>query len=87
MDRGGMILGMYEQEVITTLNQNRGRILINLGAGDGFYSIGGVKSGLFEESIAFEMRSESQSLIIENARLNGVEKNKRTWSSNQKFLD
>jgi hypothetical protein len=74
MDQGGMILGIYEQEVITILNQNKGRILINLGAGDGFYAIGGVKSGLFEESIAFEMDPESQSLIVENANLNGIEK-------------
>jgi len=74
MDRGGMILGIYEHEVIKALSHNKGRILINLGAGDGFYAIGGVKSGLFEESMAFEMNPESQSLIAENARLNGVEK-------------
>lgn len=74
MDQGGMILGIYEQEVIATLNQNKGRILINLGAGDGFYAIGAVKSGLFEESIAFEMHPESQSLIVDNAKLNGIEK-------------
>ena len=74
MDRAGMILGMYEQEVITTLDQNRGRILINLGAGDGFYAIGAVKSGLFEESIALEMHAESRSLIVENAKLNRIEK-------------
>jgi hypothetical protein len=74
MDRGGMILGIYEQEVITALSQNKGKILINLGAGDGFYVIGGLKSGLFEESIAFEMHPESQTLIAKNAKLNGVEK-------------
>jgi hypothetical protein len=32
----------------------------------------GFKSGLFEESIAFEMDPESQSLIVENANLNGI---------------
>jgi hypothetical protein len=71
-DLGSMILGLYEKEVIQVLEENPRSTLINLGAGDGYYAIGGVVSGLFQKSIAFEMNSISRKVIREGLRLNNV---------------
>jgi len=73
LDRGAMLLGFYEQEVQSILADNPGKLLINLGAGDGFYAVGSIKSGLYEQSIAFEMNPESRLIINKNAKLNDVE--------------
>lgn len=73
-DRGSMLLGVYEQEVlesIVSLSQER-KIFVDLGAADGYYAVGAVFSGLFEHAIAFEMSEEGQSAIAQNARRNSV---------------
>jgi hypothetical protein len=69
-DTGSMILGLYEKEVVQILEKNPGSTLINLGAGDGYYAIGGVVSGLFQNSIAFEMNPISRKVIREGLKLN-----------------
>jgi hypothetical protein len=71
-DVGAMILGLYEKEVIQVLEKNPGSTLINLGAGDGYYAIGGVVSGLFQNSIAFEMNPNSRKVIREGLKLNSA---------------
>lgn len=73
-DRGSMLLGLYEQEVLTTLTQLAvGReTLIDLGAADGYYAVGSVSSGLFTRSIAFEISPEGRTAIGDNAERNLV---------------
>lgn len=46
--------------------------MINLGAGDGYYGVGLVKSGLAARSFCFEQSSEGQAAITHAAETNGV---------------
>ena len=82
-DQGGArvkaarILGMYESEVIAFLaDASRSHhTLIDLGAGDGYFSVGSLKGGLFREAICFELHPQKASALLDNAKRNGVEKN------------
>tara|TARA_R110002074_G_scaffold386404_1_gene568087 strand:- start:4705 stop:5529 length:825 start_codon:yes stop_codon:yes gene_type:complete len=74
-DRGSMLLGIYEKEVIeflATFGDGR-RTFIDIGAADGYYAIGCVKSGLFKKSICFEISEIGQKIIKRNAALNLIE--------------
>lgn len=74
-DFPSMYFGIYEQEVLNTI-QNRPQKytnFINLGAGDGYYSIGVLFNGLFESSIAFEESPIRQKMIVELAMANKVD--------------
>lgn len=73
-ERGAMLLGLYEQELLQSLMQvpKRYKTFINIGAADGYYAIGVLVAGLFERSICYEMSESGQSLIRLNASLNGV---------------
>ncbi len=46
--------------------------LIDLGAADGYYAIGAVFSGLFEQSVCYEIEAEGQKQIKKNAIANNV---------------
>ena len=72
-DRAAMLLGIYEQEILQQLRnvaQTRD-VFIDLGAADGYYSIGALKSGQFKTSYAFEISDEGKRIITKNAQLNG----------------
>jgi hypothetical protein len=76
-DRAGMLLGIYEQEILSTLEsippQYR-KSFIDLGAADGYYAIGVLINNLFETSYCFEISEKGQQTIEANAALNGVER-------------
>ena len=76
-DRVSMIYGFYEQEVLESLTSNKGKYktLIDVGAADGYYAIGGLISGTFEKAICYEISKEGQDQIKKNAYLNKVSKN------------
>jgi hypothetical protein len=71
-DRAAMLLGLYEKEVLQSLMQvpPERDVFIDLGAADGYYSIGALTSGRFQTSHAFEMSEKGRRVIAENARLN-----------------
>jgi hypothetical protein len=73
-DRGSMLLGIYEQEVLAALKDlSAGRsTFIDLGAADGYYAVGAVTSGLFAKSIAFEVSELGQAAVAQNAFRNSV---------------
>ena len=73
-DRGGMLLGMYEKEILEQLEiLSRGReVLIDVGAADGYYAVGSLASGMFESAICFEVNPDGQEMIRQQAKLNGV---------------
>ncbi len=75
-DRGSMLLGLYEQEILESLAKTPKdfRTFIDIGAADGYYGVGVLVGGLFEHSYCFEMNERSRELIREAAVLNGVEK-------------
>lgn len=74
-DLGGMILGLYEQEVLHELSGPGGqrRTFIDLGAADGYYGLGVLVGGLFEKSYCFEITEKGRAVIARNATLNGLQ--------------
>lgn len=73
-DRGAMLLGLYEKEVLEWLvtNSSGRRVLVDIGAADGYYAVGGVARGYFSTSFCFETSDEGKLAIRENARANGI---------------
>ena len=73
-DRGTMILGLYEQEILNTLISIKPhrKNFINIGAADGYYGIGVLVNQLFEKSYCFELSEKGRKIIKRNATLNNV---------------
>ena len=71
-DRGAMLLGIYEQEILSAIMsvQNKYNVFIDLGAADGYYSIGSLISQKFNVSYAFEISIKGREVIQNNATLN-----------------
>lgn len=74
--RASMFLGLYESEVLHSLMKKPSRCknFIDIGAADGYYAVGALKSGEFEKSFCFEISKKGQGAILENASLNGLER-------------
>ena len=75
-DRGSMILGLYEKEIIEILlNTSKERsVFIDIGAADGYYAVASVKAYFFNRSYCFEIEQKGRSVIRQNSILNGVAK-------------
>lgn len=73
-DRAPMLLGIYEAEVLDIIQklQPDFKNFINIGAADGYYSVGALVSKKFTRSVAFEIDEKSRDIIKEVACLNGV---------------
>lgn len=73
-DRGAMLLGIYEEEVLNSIMgvSNKYDIFIDLGAADGYYSIGSLISKKFQTSYSFEISTKGREVIQKNANLNRV---------------
>lgn len=73
-DRGAMILGLYERQVLDALVRicDGSMSLVDVGAADGYYAIGAVKAGLVPRAVCFEISEEGQAVIANNAERNGV---------------
>jgi hypothetical protein len=71
-DRGSMLLGIYEQEILNAIMsaQKKYNVFIDLGAADGYYSIGSLISQKFKVSYAFEISIKGREVIQKNATLN-----------------
>ena len=80
-DKAAMILGIYEEEVLSDLAMQKGRYktFIDLGAADGFYGVGVLVGGLFERSYCFEIAEAGQRIIQETAALNQVSNRVRVF--------
>lgn len=74
-DRGSMLLGMYEQEVLSSLRDIPAGhdTLIDLGAADGYYGVGVLVGDLFRNAICYESNELGRAVIRSNAILNGVQ--------------
>jgi hypothetical protein len=68
------LLGLYEQEILQTLQDipERYTVFIDLGAADGYYGIGVLINDLFERSYCFEQNVTSRDLIAKNASADKV---------------
>lgn len=73
-NRGSMLLGLYEKEVLDSLKNipKKYNTFIDLGAADGYYGIGVLINNLFEKSICYEISKEGRETIKNNAGLNNV---------------
>ncbi len=73
-EQGVMMLGLYEQEVLTALTgaPDRYRVFVDVGAADGYYAVGLLHSGKVERSVAFEAIPECREAIKLLAAENGV---------------
>lgn len=75
-DTAAKILGIYEREVVDIVAQGAGdgrRVLVDLGAADGFYALGSVGLGLFEHCIAYEADANRRKALISSAAHAGIE--------------
>ncbi len=72
-DFGSMIIGTYEIEVLEVIISlsKKYKIFIDIGAADGFYGVGLIRSGYFEKSICFEISEKGQASIKQLAKMNG----------------
>lgn len=73
-DLAPKLLGLYEQEVLERISaqQKTWDCVINLGAGDGYYGVGLVKSGFAERSFCFEQSAEGQAALKISVEANQV---------------
>jgi hypothetical protein len=73
-DRAAMLLGIYEEEVLNSIMSvsNKYNVFIDLGAADGYYSIGTLISRKFKKSYSFEISDKGREVIQKNATLNKV---------------
>lgn len=89
-DRGAMIIGCYEAQVLRELQRicEGSRSLIDVGAADGYYAVGAVKAGLVPRAFCFEMSAEGRAVIAANAEMNGVaDRIAITGTADSSFLD
>ena len=67
------IFGLYEQVVIDQILKMGPFVdMINIGAADGYFSLGMLKANLAKRSICFEMTTSGRAAIRRNAQRNGV---------------
>lgn len=73
-DKGSMILGLYEKEILDLLASlgSATRPFINLGAADGYYGIGMLVGRLCSSALCFELDEKGRALIRESAEANRV---------------
>jgi hypothetical protein len=73
-DTAGMLLGLYEQEVLTSLQSvpRTYRTFVELGAANGYYGVGTTAAGIFDRAYCFERSLAGRRVIKANAALNGV---------------
>jgi hypothetical protein len=74
MDRGSMLLGLYEQEVQNAIvNYAKGySTFVNIGSADGFYALGVLTNNLFSNAICFEVSDVEKEVFWENSKLNSL---------------
>ena len=73
-DRGSMLLGIYEKQVLDSLINipKKFSTFIDLGSADGYYGIGVLINNLFQNSICYEISEQGRKTIKNNASLNNV---------------
>lgn len=72
-DLGSMCLGIYEEEILKFLfsdQLNDRKTLIDIGAADGYYAIGLLKSKRINKAICYEISNDGQETILSNWKLN-----------------
>ena len=73
-NRGNMLLGLYEKEVVSSIafSSHSKDYFIDVGAADGYFGLGVLAAKLFKHSYMFESTSKGQEIILSNAVLNNL---------------
>ncbi len=75
--KSSQLLGFYElevqNEIFNLASKFKLKYFINLGAGEGFHSIGCMYKKLFEKCITFEADPKNNKTISENFKINNIE--------------
>lgn len=73
-DKGTMILGLYEQEVLQEISSipSSYNVFIDLGAADGYYGVGVLVNNLFTKSYCYEVSESGRDVISKTAKFNGL---------------
>ena len=73
-DVSAKILGTYERHVAELLEAWRSEngLLVDLGAADGYFAVGALRAGFFQDGIAFEMSEKGRAALAANAEANAV---------------
>ena len=73
-DRGCMLVGFYEANVLALLEDfsAEASTLVDIGAADGYYGVGTVAVGMYSRSVCFEQDPVTREVLAGAARLNGV---------------
>jgi hypothetical protein len=71
-NRGNMLLGLYENEVVTSIatSSHSKDYFIDIGAADGYFGLGVLTAKLFKHSYMFESSLKGQEIILANGVLN-----------------
>ena len=82
-DVASMLLGIYELEVVTSLRlaAERRKVLIDLGAANGYFGLGALVNGMFDYSYCFERSLPAREIIAATASLNGLSERVRIEES------
>ena len=76
LSKPAYLLGCYEKEVQQAIynfsNKENLKYFINIGAGEGYHSVGVKNANLFENSIAFELDKKDRETIKQNFNLNNI---------------
>ncbi len=72
VDVTAKIFGYYEHQNLAVFTATEKKTLIDIGAADGFWGVGLVFAGFFENSICFETRGHGRRVIRRTARANGI---------------
>ena len=85
-ERSAMLVGIYEKEVLEALMHapNKYNVFIDLGAADGYYSVGTLVSKKFEKGYSFEISDKGREVILKNAILNKVNKSLNVFGEAKK---
>jgi hypothetical protein len=73
-DRGAILLGLYEKEVVDQLVAEKGSytVFVNLGAADGYFGLGLLVNNHYKKSYCFEATEQSREALAANAKLNNL---------------
>ncbi len=69
------LLGVYERHILDLLVDIGTKVngpFVDIGAADGYYAIGALKSKMFDQVFAFEISEPARKCLAENAALNNV---------------
>jgi hypothetical protein len=73
-DLGSQCLGLYELEILKKIEiecKKGSATFIDIGAADGYYAVGLLKSGMVDRAVCFEMSPEGRESIMRNWVNNG----------------